>query len=187
MKKRTEPKASTGQPRPSKNASTRLKSFAAQPAYTAQVPPEWNEFFGLLNLHRVIYLIVGAHAIAVAGRPRATQDIDVLVKPSAANARRLAGALGKFGFLALAKESAAFAHTDRMATLGVPPLRIDIMTSISGVSFAQAWSGRVESTFGTHRAAFLGVRELIANKLAAARPKDLLDIELLKEVNAVPS
>lgn len=184
MKKRTEPRGSTGKTRPSKNASKRSRSSAAQPGYTAQVPPEWNEFFGLLSSHRVAFLIVGAHALAVAGRPRATQDIDILVKPTPANARRLAAALREFGFGALADESAAFAETDRMATLGVPPLRIDIMTSITGVSFAKAWKGRVQARFGDSPASFLGVRELIANKLASARPKDLLDVELLREIEA---
>jgi hypothetical protein len=103
------------------------------------LPADWSEFIGLLCSHRVRFLVVGAHALAASGRPRATQDLDLFVEPSAANARRLGRALGEFGFGDLAKEAAQFTVRDRMAILGREPLRIDIMTSITGVSFSRAW------------------------------------------------
>jgi hypothetical protein len=109
-----------------------------------KLPPEWREFIGLLSSHRVRFLIVGAHALAAHGRPRATQDIDILVEPTRTNARRLCAALSDFGFSALSKQLREFERLDRMATLGRSPLRIDVMTSISGVSFRQAWRGRVK-------------------------------------------
>lgn len=151
-----------------------------------KLPPEWSEFIGLLCVERVRFLIVGAHALAVHGRPRATGDLDLLVEPSEENARRLGAALRAFGFTALARSARRFAEPDRMATLGRPPLRIDLMTTISGVSFAEAWKGRVKVRFGRRIIGFLGKREFVANKRAAARPKDLLDLALLAE-GAAPS
>jgi hypothetical protein len=117
----------------------------------AELPPDWNEFIGLLRLHRVRFVVVGAHAVAAAGRPRATQDLDVLVEPTAANAERLGRALRAFGFATLAADAARFAERDRMATLGRPPLQIDILTSISGVGFAEAWAGRKRVRLGPRR------------------------------------
>lgn len=128
------------------------------------------------------YVVVGAHALAAAGRPRATQDLDILVEPSERNAERLGRALRAFGFHQLAAASSRFAELDRMATLGAPPLRIDIMTSITGVAFAQAWAGRRRARFGDVFVPFLGPRELQKNKRAAGRPKDLADLALLAEV-----
>lgn len=145
-------------------------------------PPEWSECIDLLCAHRVRFLVVGAHALAASGRPRATQDIDLWVEPSEANARRLGAALAEFGYRALARQWRRFTEVDRMATLGRPPLQIDILTTISGVTFATAWKGRRRLRHGQHWVGFLGERELIRNKRAAGRPKDLLDIELLKEV-----
>ena len=128
------------------------------------------------------YLVVGAHALAAAGRPRATQDLDIFVEPTAANADRLGRALRGFGFPTLADQARRFALPDRMATLGVPPLRIDIMTSISGVTFPEAWAGRRRARLGKTLVPFLGPSQLLKNKAAAARPKDLADIALLAEI-----
>lgn len=147
-----------------------------------KLPPDWNEFIGLLNSHRVRFLIVGAHALAANGRPRATQDLDIFVEPTLENAERLGAALAAFGFPALANEAHRFAELDRMATLGHPPLRIDIMTSIAGVDFEQAWKGRLRASFGGHEVGFLGREELLANKRAAGRAKDLADLALLAEI-----
>jgi len=146
-----------------------------------KIPPEWKELIDSLCSNRVRFLVVGAHALAVHGRPRATGDLDILVEPTASNARRVSAALAEYGFSALARETDAFSRPDRMATLGREPLRVDIMTSISGVSFAQAWKGRVRAKAGGRMIAFLGRREFIKNKKASGRPKDLLDIALLEE------
>jgi len=93
-------------------------------------------------------------------------------------------ALAAFGFEGLAAEWREFTKTDRMATLGAVPLRIDIMTSISGVSFREAWKGRLRGRVGRVEVPFLGVAELKRNKLASGRPKDLADLALLDEVNS---
>ena len=146
-----------------------------------KLPPDWSEFIGLLNAHHVRFLVVGAHAVAANGRPRATQDLDIWVEPTKSNAERLCKALGAFGFVALAGAVDDFSTPGRMASLGNYPLRIDVMTSIDGVDFSTAWAGRLVADFGGHQVSFLGRAELIQNKRASGRPKDLLDIELLRE------
>lgn len=146
-----------------------------------KLPPDWSEFIGLLFAHRVRFIVVGAHALAAHGRPRATQDIDILVEPTAENAGRVCAALADFGFRDLEGAAEELAQPERMATLGNPPLRIDLMTSIDGVTFEQAWSGRLAAKFGEHEVAFLGLREFLKNKRASGRAKDLADIALIEE------
>lgn len=150
-----------------------------------KLPPEWSELIDLLCSHRVRFLVVGAHALAAIGRPRATLDLDLLVEPTEKNAKQLGRALAEFGYPALARTWRRFARPDRMATLGREPLRVDIMTSISGVSFARAWRTRLRAPWAEHSIAFLGKDAFIANKKASGRPKDLLDIELLREIDLV--
>ena len=146
-----------------------------------KLPPDWSEFIGLLFAHHVRFLIVGAHALAANGRPRATQDLDIWVEPTLENAERVGAALVAFGFTELGMATAEFSRPNRMATLGRPPLRIDVMTSIDGVTFEDAWGERLEARFGEHTVGFLGRRLLIENKLATGRTKDRLDVELLRE------
>ena len=136
----------------------------------------------MLSFHRVAYLVVGAHALAVAGRPRATQDLDIFVDPGPENAARLGDALRAFGFPALADEAHRFAQPDRMATLGSPPLQIDVMTSITGLTFEEAWAGRVVARMGDVDVPFLGPDGLRRNKRASGRPKDIADLALLAEI-----
>jgi len=144
-------------------------------------PDEWNEFFGLLRSHGVEFVIVGAYALAANGRPRASQDIDIFVRPSADNAERLATALEAFGYVELAQAAISeFATPAKMASLGRPPLQIDIMNAIDGVSFDEAIAGAIKDD-SSEGLPFLGLRELVANKTAAGRTKDKLDIELLRE------
>lgn len=146
-----------------------------------ELPPDWNEFIGLLISHRVRYLVVGAHAMAAAGRPRATQDIDFWVEPEEANAKRLVAALADFGFGELAPMWLEFTKPLKMVTLGRPPLRIDVMTSIAGVTFAEGWQGRTTVPVGEHSVEFLGRAQLLLNKRSTGRAKDRLDVELLTE------
>jgi hypothetical protein len=146
-----------------------------------QLPHEWNEFIDLLLRHRVKFLLIGAHALAVHGRPRATLDLDLFVEPSVANARRLGAVLAEFGFTASGEAWRHFAEPDRMMTLGREPLRIDILNEISGVRFATAWRNRTGADLGGRRVYVIGLRDLRRNKRASGRTKDLLDIALLDE------
>lgn len=134
---------------------------------------------------RCRYIVVGGQALAASGRPRFTQDLDVLVEPNDENSARVAAAVADFGFpthAAAIRE--AFRREKQMATLGVPPVAIDIMTTISGVSFARAWAGRVVVRVGRHAVPFLGPIELLRNKLASGRDKDLIDAANLREMLA---
>jgi len=151
------------------------------------LPVEWREFISLLSAHGVRYLVVGAHALAAHGRPRATGDIDFWVEPSRENAQRVCAALGEFGFTGLAQQIEEFSIPERMATLGVPPLRIDVMTSVDGVQFSEAWPGRLTAHVDGEEMHFLGLEHLRANKVASGRPKDLADVALIDELLEVPS
>ncbi|HEY5922174.1 MAG TPA: hypothetical protein VIV11_10910 [Kofleriaceae bacterium] len=146
-----------------------------------KLPPDWSEFIDLLLRHRVKFLLIGAHALAVHGQPRATLDLDVFVEPSVVNARRLGAALADFGFSAGAREWRRFVEADRMMTLGREPLRIDILNKISGVTFATAWKNSLRVELDGRRIRVIGLRELRRNKRASARTKDLLDLALLSE------
>lgn len=141
-----------------------------------ELQPEWNEFLSTLKRHGVRFLLVGAHAVAAHGRPRFTQDLDILVEPTPANARRVAAAIREFGFPETARDWRWFAMLGRL------PNRIDVLTSISGVSFREAWKHRVSATSKIGPIAALGLDQLRANKRAAGRPKDLLDVALLDEL-----
>jgi hypothetical protein len=144
--------------------------------------PEWHEFLRALKRHGVRFLLVGGHALAAHGRPRYTQDLDVLVDPTPVNARRVSAAIAEFGFKATARDWRWFAKPYHITMIGRVPMRIDVLTSISGVSFRAAWRNRTvaSTTFGD--VPVLGFAELRANKLASGRPKDLADLALLDEL-----
>lgn len=130
------------------------------------------------------FLVVGAHAMAVHGIPRATQDLDVWVEPTDENASRVWNALAGFGapLADLGVEVGDFVRPGTVVQLGLPPNRIDVLTEISGVpSFGTAWRDRVEREVSGKRIPFIGRRALITNKRAAGRLKDLADIEALGE------
>lgn len=142
--------------------------------------PDWTEFLCALISRRVRFVLVGGHAVAGHGEPRLTEDLDVFVAPTLANARRLAEALKDFGFGSVAPSPTELATPDRIFMLGRKPWRIDLLTGIDGVTFAEAWASRVQAEFVTAPLYVIGRDALIANKRAAARDKDLLDVALLE-------
>ncbi len=128
------------------------------------------------------FVVVGAHALAAHGFPRATGDLDVLVRPSRENARRVLAALGAFG-APLAQHGVTEADLAQAGTvyqIGLPPRRIDVLTAISGVTFDEAFGSRLVVQVDGRPVPFLGRDALLANKLASGRPKDLLDADLLR-------
>jgi hypothetical protein len=143
---------------------------------------EWNEFLRALKRHGVRFLLVGAHALAAHGRPRYTADLDILVDPTPANARRVSAAIAEFGFHETARDWRWFAKPYHITTMGRVPMRIDVLTSISGVSFRAAWRNRIAASTVFGEVPVLGLAELRANKLASGRPKDLADLALLDEL-----
>jgi hypothetical protein len=141
---------------------------------------DWSEFLSLLISHRVRFVLVGGHAVAAHGEPRFTEDLDVLVAATAANGKRLHRALHAFGFGAVLPAAAELVEPGKIWMLGRKPWRIDILTSIDGVSFSEVWKNRIELVFDPRRLPVIGRRELIQNKRAAGRAKDLADLECLE-------
>ena len=147
----------------------------------SQLSEDWRAFLSLLNSHRVKYLLIGAHALAVHGQPRMTADLDVFVEASLANARRLREVLIAFGFGAVAPPIEELAREERVFMLGEPPFRIDVLTTISGVSFDDAYADRVRVKSEAGTLHVISRAHLVVNKRASGRTKDLLDLELLGE------
>jgi hypothetical protein len=139
------------------------------------------EFIEYLRSNKVEFLIVGALAVSWHGFPRYSGDIDFFVRPDRANALRLMNALEQFGFGNLGITLDDLSAKERVIQLGVEPNRIDLMTSISGVSFDEAWESRVPGSIDGLEVNFIGRDVLIRNKRASGRSKDLIDIiELTK-------
>jgi hypothetical protein len=142
-----------------------------------------NDFSDLLrafNEAAVEFLIVGAHALAFHGHVRATADFDIWVKPTAENASRVYAALASFGAPMHKISVQDFTSDDLIFQIGVAPIRIDVMTSISGVQWDDAWRTSIASSYGDLPVRVLGREALIANKRASARPQDLIDVEILE-------
>jgi hypothetical protein len=139
------------------------------------------EFVGLLNANEVEYLVVGAFALAFYGILRYTADLDLLVRPTRDNATRILRALSNFGFGNLAIQAEDFEKPDNIIQLGVQPNRIDLLTSISGVTFEEAWKGRREGPLDGLRVPFIGPNELLRNKESVGRTRDLADAEDLRQ------
>jgi hypothetical protein len=142
---------------------------------------DFRELLELFNGHKVEYVIVGAYALAYHGAPRFTGDIDIFVKPSIENAQRISSALADFGFGSLNLTIKDFQNPDLVVQLGVLPVRIDIIASITGVTWEEADKGKIEGLYGDIPVHFLGREQYVANKRAIGRKKDLADLESLGE------
>jgi hypothetical protein len=146
-----------------------------------EVQPDFRDLLALLNEHEVEYLIVGGYALAFHGAPRFTGDIDILLRPDSANARRVLAALADFGFSFQNLTAADFENPNKVVQLGAPPVRIDLITSISGVSWEEAATSKEPGSFGDVAVSYIGKRQFITNKRTMGRKKDLADIEALGE------
>ncbi|RPJ08303.1 MAG: hypothetical protein EHM28_04645 [Spirochaetaceae bacterium] len=142
---------------------------------------DFKDLFRLLNSNNIEYLIVGAYALAHHGVPRFTGDIDIYIHPSKENADGLIKVLHDFGFGDLGIKSEDFLTPEHVIQLGVAPMRIDFLTSIDGVSWETAWTGKAEGRYGDIPVNVIGKKELLLNKRATGRTKDLADIEALGE------
>lgn len=142
---------------------------------------DFRELLALFNAHQVEYLIVGAYALAFYGAPRFTGDLDILVRFDPKNAERILKALQDFGFGSLSLKAEDFIGADKVIQLGVAPVRIDILTSLSGVSWDEAFSNRLTGKYADINVYYIGKAELIRNKRAVGRKKDLADLEAMGE------
>ena len=143
--------------------------------------PDFKELLLAFNAHNVEYLIVGAHALAAHGHVRATKDLDLWVRPEQSNAQKVLQALSDFGAPLSELTVDDLSRKQTIFQIGVPPLRIDIITNIDGVEFADAWPDRVETSFGGVPAFVISRHHLITNKKTAGRLQDLADVQQLDE------
>jgi hypothetical protein len=139
------------------------------------------EFIELLNSHAVEYLLIGGWAFGFHATPRYTGDIDFFLNCTEMNAQKLRGALTEFGFSDIPGFEESFLTPDRILQFGVPPNRIDILTTISGINFEQAWNSRIFGELDGVRVPIINRECLIKNKVAAGRPKDLADADALRK------
>ncbi|MBU4199716.1 MAG: hypothetical protein KKG09_00615 [Verrucomicrobia bacterium] len=146
-----------------------------------EIQQDFKELLALFNELGVEYLIVGAYALAFHGAPRFTGAIDIFVKPDPENAQRVLLAVKQFGFDFPNLTAEDFKNPDKVVQLGVPPVRIDLITSITGVSWEEAKSHKAPGTFGDLPVSYLGREQFISNKRATGRKKDLADLEALGE------
>jgi hypothetical protein len=144
-----------------------------------EIQKDFKELLELFNAHNVEYLIVGGYALAFHGAPRFTGDIDLLVRPDRKNAKRILAALAEFGFGSSDISETDFTLLQNVVQLGVPPVRIDIMTSLTGVSWEKAAAGKVRGSYGDTPVYFIGKDEFVSNKKTLGRKKDLADLEAL--------
>jgi hypothetical protein len=136
----------------------------------------------------VDFVIVGAYALAFHGAPRASGDIDLFIRPTTPNAARVFAALAGFGapLESAGITPADFARGGTVYQIGLPPLRIDVMTEISGVTFDEAWASRVLAQVDGRAVGFIGKSALLKNKEAAGRPKDVADVARLRRTTGAP-
>ena len=146
-----------------------------------EVQKDFRELLELFNKHNVEYMIVGGYALAFHGAPRYTGDLDMFVRPDSMNAQRIMSALKDFGFESVGLTLADFEKPDNVIQLGVPPVRVDIVTSLTGISWESAFKNRVQGKYGDVQVHYIGREEFILNKRSIGRKKDLADIEALGE------
>lgn len=165
----------------SKRSSRPSKRSGAAPTVSAMpMPPDWWDLLRRLQEHRVRYLVIGGHAVSVHASPRLTEDLDILVEPTLTNGKRLRAALLDFGLGSFAPRAQELLGHDAFWQFGRKPLRIDVLTHVPAVVFAAAWKRRGTARFGDVDVAVIGIEDLIANKRASGRPKDLVDVEALE-------
>lgn len=146
-----------------------------------EIQEDYKELLELFNKHNVDYVIVGAYALAFHGCPRYTGDLDILIKPDINNAEKIIKAIKDFGFESLGLKSDDFTEKERIVQIGVVPVRIDIITSLTGLMWEQVENNKVSSNYGDTKVYFIGKNELISNKKALNRHKDLADIEAISD------
>ncbi len=147
-----------------------------------KVEKDYEDLLRLFNKFKVKYCIIGAFAVAFYARPRYTKDMDILIDATESNARKIVQALNEFGFKSLALKPDDFIKPNIVIQLGYEPVRIDLITSISGCTFNKVWKNRKKGWYGRERVNFIGLKELIKNKKISSRKQDKLDLEILKKI-----
>jgi hypothetical protein len=143
------------------------------------LPPDFKEFLKLLNAHQVEYLLIGGYAVGYHGYPRATADMDIWIAMNPANAEKVVTVLREFGFNLPDLSPKLFLKEWQIVRLGVPPVRIEIATTISGVNFSECYAEKVLSELDGEQVKLISLKHLKINKKASGRHQDLADLENL--------
>jgi predicted nucleotidyltransferase len=146
---------------------------------TTHLPPDFKEFLKLLNAHQVEYLLIGGYAVGYYGYPRATADMDIWIAMNPANSDRIVAVLKEFGFDLPELSPELFLKEWQIIRLGVPPVRIELATTISGVNFGECYAQRVVAVLDGVKVNVISLKHLKANKKASGRHQDLADLENL--------
>ena len=144
-----------------------------------QLPEDFRDFLKLLNGRDVRYLLVGGYAVGYYGYPRATHDMDIWIAADPSNAEKMVDVMAEFGFAKGAVKKEAFLQRDSVIRLGVPPLRLEILMSISGVTFEKCYGRKLTDDIDGVPVRIIHLEDLLENKLAAGRHKDLDDVSNL--------
>ncbi len=151
--------------------------------FELKVPMDFLDFIQLCNKHSVEYLVIGGYAVSIYGYPRSTKDMDVCIKRSEVNARKMIDVLNEFGFGSLGINVEDFLKFENFTQLGQPPLRIDIINELQGLDFDVAFENRKEVLIDEVVFNFIGYNDLLKLKELAGRPQDIADISKLKNRN----
>ncbi len=146
-----------------------------------KLPPDFKEFLSLLHTHHVNYLLVGGYAVAAHGYPRFTGDLDLWIQTSAENAENVLRVCREFGFDVPNLRVELFTDPKQMTRMGHPPLRIEILNSVSGLTFDPAWENRISEVWDGVPVSLISLKDLRLNKKASGRLKDLADLENLPD------
>jgi len=146
-----------------------------------RIEKDYEDLLRLFNKYKVKYCLVGAYALAFHARPRYTKDMDIFVLPDDKNAEKVVRALDDFGFGGMGIKKDDLNRAGKIIQLGYEPVRIDIITSLTGCDPEDVWRGREIGNYGREKIYFIGRQELLRNKKATGRFSDLSDLELLKK------
>ena len=144
----------------------------------------FEDFVGLLNKHQVEYLIVGGYALAFHGKPRHTGDLDIWIALSDSNAQKMAIVINEFGMSSLGLTKADFLEAGGITQIGYPPLRIDILNEIDGIVFNDAYKNKLVVDIDGLMINYIGLDDLIKNKIASGRLQDKTDLKTLKKLKS---
>lgn len=148
---------------------------------TSLLPSDFKDFLRLLNSKQVEYLLIGGYAVGYYGYARATADIDIWIAINPDNARKVTEAIHEFfGFPVEGATPELFLQKDKVARMGVPPFRIEVLTTISGVDFKECYADRITDTLDEVEVNIISLKHLKVNKKASGRLKDLSDLEHLE-------
>lgn len=144
-----------------------------------RLPPDFVEFLKLLNSNEVEYLLVGGYAVSYYGYPRATGDMDIWIAIAPRNAEKIVAVLREFGFGVSELSPALFLRDEQIVRMGMPPFRIEVFTTISGVDFPECYQSRLVDEIDGVKINLIALADLKRNKRASGRPKDIDDLQKL--------